>query len=174
MPAPTVYRMICNFQVFRDSRVQSLLSENHPTRIFSDWPNEAVPPAMLVLMMHENPHLRDWAMKQVSRSTSVSITRSDASLLQYGRALEMILLPFASGPEARSEATSIHLVTESATLWSSFHSVVRLLHPVHLTFFTSKGVDVRHVITGHLHDHGLGSFGSLQIYVLAHEPYGRI
>lgn len=153
--------MICNFQVFQDSRVQCFLDENYPTSSFSDWPEEPVPPAMLVLMMHDNAKLRDWAVKQVSRSTTVPISQNDASSLPYGKALEIILLPFTSGPQSPSETSSVRLVTEPATLWSSFHAVLRLLHPTHLTFFTSKGVDARHVVNGHLHDHGLGSFRSL-------------
>ncbi|KAE9391988.1 hypothetical protein BT96DRAFT_1000768 [Gymnopus androsaceus JB14] len=48
---------------------------------FSNWPEEPVPPAMLVLMTHDNAKLREWAMKQASRSTTVPISQNDASSL---------------------------------------------------------------------------------------------
>lgn len=161
IPTPTLYRMICNFQIFQDSRIQTFLEQHPPSRSPSDWPAEPIPPAMLVLMMHENATLRDWSVKQASRCTNIPISQDDAAPLLYDQALEIIMLPFISTAQARSDSISIRLITETVTLWSSFHSVLRLLHPKQLTFFSSKGVDVRHVVTGHLHDHGPGQRLSL-------------
>ncbi|KAJ3847326.1 SEN1 N terminal-domain-containing protein [Lentinula lateritia] len=173
IPTPTLYRMICNFQVFQDSRIQTFLEQHPPSRSPSDLPAEPIPPAMLVLMMHENATLRDWSVKQASRCTNIPISQDDAPPLLYDKALEIIMLPFISTPQARSNSTSIRLVTETVTLWSSFHSVLRLLHPKHLTFFSSKGVDVRHVVTGHLHDHGPEFKTVLQCFNLVLKRLGK-
>ncbi|KIK69521.1 hypothetical protein GYMLUDRAFT_33895 [Collybiopsis luxurians FD-317 M1] len=150
IPTATLYRMICNFDVFQDPRVQSFFNENIPAQSLHEWPDESVPPAVLVLMMHENPALREWAVKQVSRCTTIPIPESDTAVLPYNKALEIILLPFT---QSSSDANSARLIADPLILWSSFHSVLRLLHPIHLTF-SSKGVDARHVVTGHLHDRG--------------------
>ncbi|KAJ3910558.1 SEN1 N terminal-domain-containing protein [Lentinula edodes] len=173
IPTSTLYRMICNFQIFQDSRIQTFLEQHSPSRSPSDWPAEPIPPAMLVLMMHENATLRDWSVKQASRCTNIPISQDDAPPILYDQALEIIMLPFISTAQARSDSISIRLVTETVTLWSSFHSVLRLLHPKHLKFFSSKGVDVRHVVTGHLHDHGPEFKTVLQCFNLVLKRLGK-
>ncbi|KAF9077696.1 SEN1 N terminal-domain-containing protein [Rhodocollybia butyracea] len=154
IPIPIVYRMLCNFHTFRDPRIQEYLEQNPPTLAFSDWPTDPPPPALLVLMMHRNSALRSWSVQQVSSCTTVPISQNDASSLPYDKTLEIILQPFSSTPESPAQPNSISLVTDPVALWSSFHSVLRLLHPKHITYLSSKGVDVRHVVIGHLHDHG--------------------
>ncbi|KAF5385735.1 hypothetical protein D9757_005459 [Collybiopsis confluens] len=151
VPPVVVYRMICNFFVFRSPRIQAFFDECLMTQSLYEWPQEPVAPSLLVLMMHENPALRDWAGKQASRCASLPISQNDASSLQYSEALEIILLPFA---KAHSDASPVRLVTDLTTLWSSFQSILRIVHPNHLSFLSSKGLDVRHVVAGHLHDHG--------------------
>ncbi|KAJ3978925.1 SEN1 N terminal-domain-containing protein, partial [Lentinula detonsa] len=151
IPTPVFYRMICNFKVFQNPRIQSFLEQTSLPRTPSNWPAASIPPAMLVLLMHANATLREWALNQVLRCTVVPISHDDASFLPYNQALELIMLSFSA--QVRPE-TPIRLVADVETLWSSFHSVLRLLRPTHLTYSSSEGVDIRHVVTGHLHNDG--------------------
>ncbi|KAJ3747263.1 AAA domain-containing protein [Lentinula detonsa] len=153
IPTPALYRMICNFQVFQDPRIQSFLEQTSLPRTPSDWLAESIPPAMLVLLMHANATLREWALNQASRCTVVPISEDDASSFPYNQALELIILSITSSTQVHPD-TPICLVADAVTLWSSFHSVLRLLRPTHLTYSSSKGVDIRHVVTGHLHNDG--------------------
>ncbi|KAJ4482134.1 SEN1 N terminal-domain-containing protein [Lentinula aciculospora] len=173
IPTPTLYRMICNFQVFQDSRIQFFLEQNAPFLNTSDWPADPIPPAMLVLMMHDNATLREWALKQVSRCTTIPISQDHALSLPYDKALEMISSPFTSTTPMTPDTSLVRLITEPMTLWSSFYSVLRVLHPKHLTSPSSKGIDIRHVVTGHLHGHGPEFKNVLRCFSLVLKRLGK-
>ncbi|KAJ3716910.1 SEN1 N terminal-domain-containing protein [Lentinula raphanica] len=171
IPTPILYRMICNFQVFQDARIQAFLAQTPLPRLPSDWPMNYIPPAMLVLMMHGNVTLREWAVKLASRCTVVPISQDDASSLPYNQALEVILSLFTS-PKVQL-ATPISLVSDAVTLWKSFYMVLRLLHPTHIMYRSSRRVDIRHMVTGHLHDHGVEFKTVLQCFTLILKRLGK-
>ncbi|KAF5369282.1 hypothetical protein D9758_002689 [Tetrapyrgos nigripes] len=152
IPTPIVYRMICNFIVFRDARIQAIINQSPPKDCLPSWPPDPVPPALMALLFHQDAAVRSWASKQAAKCTIVPMLKDDL-LRAYQASIDIVIRAFTPNSMAAMNVQTIPFTKDPALLWGSLYEFIRLLHPQHLTFVTS-GSDLRHVITGHLHDSG--------------------
>jgi len=157
IPMPIVYRAVCNFAIFQDARIQEIINKFPPEDCLPSWPSDPMPPAMMVLLLHQNPKVRSWASKQSGKCTVVPMPKGEF-VRGYQIAVDIVVRGFtrSSGNAVNMTGNgtgSIPLSEDPVVLWTGLREFIHLIHPQHLTFVTS-GSDLRHVVTGHLHDSG--------------------
>lgn len=151
VPSTLLYRMVANWKVFSDARIQTLFAHCLPTRIVSDWPMKSPPPGLLVLQMGESKALRDWARKQ-TLSCELSLLAPHQFTESYSQALMAMVAVVSSPTYASSE--SLLLSTEPPVVWAAFGTMLRLVPVERLMPSRTQAIDLRHVVSGHLHDTG--------------------
>ncbi|THV05327.1 hypothetical protein K435DRAFT_774010 [Dendrothele bispora CBS 962.96] len=158
VPMIVVYRMICNFAIFQDAKIQAIIDQFSPDDCLPSWPTDPMLPAMMVLLFHKNPTVRSWASKQAGKCTVIPIPKNEF-VRGYQMAVDLVVRGFTpktvdgTNTNVQAAATTVALSEDQAVLWTSLREFIRLIHPQYLTFVTS-GSDLRHVVTGHLHDSG--------------------
>jgi senataxin len=128
---------------------------------------------MLILLVDENPQVRQWAKNQISKCKIVPIPKQKF-VGAYAVTVDLIAHAVSAGtqiiglsnpaipaiyPNNSAIATSgafstFSYATDPANLWSGFCAFLRLVPPELLTSGTSHNVDLRRLVTGHLHDTG--------------------
>ncbi len=160
VPSAVVYRMLANFGVFQDARILSIV-DKYPPSVPLRWPLDILPAGILLLLLHRNPLVRDWATKQTAKCTIVPIP-NEAFNGPYSEVLKVIAFIYSppSTTTIPSMANLTHLraffVAEPISLWSSFLPLLKLIPPESLVSGTFQHVDIRRVLVAHLHDTGPG------------------
>jgi senataxin len=169
-PSAVVYHMVCNLQILQDSRILSIIRAHSPSDLLPGWPVDPPPAGMLILLVDENPRVRQWAKNQASKCKIVPIPK-EKFVGPYAVALEAIAHAVSAGTDLSSSATLavptnntaiatsnafriFSYTTDPADLWSGFCAFLRLIPPKLLTSSTNHNVDLRRLVTGHLHDTG--------------------
>lgn len=151
IPSTLLYRMVANWKVFSDARIQTLFSHCIPARIVSDWPMRSPPPGLLMLHMGQSKTLRDWARKQ-TLSCEVGLLAPH----QFTESYSLSLLAMASviTSPAYASPESLLLSTEPPVVWAAFGTMLRLVPVENLMPSRMQTIDLRHIVSGHLHDTG--------------------
>jgi len=161
LPPATVYRMVSNWTIFCDSRIQTILHTYALSNCPTGWPTDPLPPGMFVLLIVANPLLRTWAKSHASNS---SLIASDKFLGSHVNALGVLahaINASHNGPAQSSLGTITppNFNTQltfagSFDLWSGFHSALRLIPPEFLSSSSRQRINIGRIVTGHLHDQG--------------------
>ncbi|KAM6494154.1 SEN1 N terminal domain containing protein [Amanita muscaria] len=144
---PIVYRALFNWTIFSDSQVQSML-QNNIDRI-DGFPECAAPPGALLLLFFQEPKVRQWAHRQVTRTAVVPIP-SDQFVGMYKEVLNLVVDLISS---ASSAERTFALSTDSSVLWQALHTFLRYVPPEMLKN-KQANCDVRQAVVGHLHSEG--------------------
>lgn len=163
-PAAVVFRMVSNWTIFNDPRVRSVIYQAPPAlqHVF-EWPKDALPPGMLVLMMDERIDVRNWAKSQASRAISPML--DNKFLKSHIRSLEaiteaMAMLDHKASSLPYSEFSSLShdkeilFTSDLCVLWAAFYTVLKFTPVNWLKQRPQQHLDLRHIVTGHLHDTG--------------------
>lgn len=164
-PSAVVYHMVCNLEIMQDSRILSLIRDYPPSDLLPGWPIDPPPVGMLMLLVDENPKVRQWAKNQISRCKIVPIPK-EKFVGPYQVAMDAIACAVSAGTQIVSvDSTntviagggtfhSFSYATDPTDLWSGFCALLRLIPPELLNSSTLRNVDLRRLVTGHLHDTG--------------------
>ncbi|KAG6910679.1 hypothetical protein DXG01_008723 [Tephrocybe rancida] len=145
------YRMMSNWTVFKDPRIQSVINDRPPPEPLPRWPKDPLPPGMLILLMHDKADVRRWAEAHASQCTAVPMPEDDF-IGVYLDVVEII------GRHLTDQALDINLslsfATKPSDLWAGFRIALRQL-PVNALGSTSRQYsDFRGIIARHLYDTG--------------------
>lgn len=155
-----VYRIVSNWTTFSDPRIQLVIKNYAPTMALPDWPTDPLPPGMLLLLMHSNAKVRQWAEMHASKCSVVPI-HDDQFLGTYLNSLGAIASSFSMlNNSTASIPNTFNITSVDGDFWNGFASVLRLLPTTRLTLSPTNQVDLRRLVAAHLHDTGSRSFFS--------------
>lgn len=174
VPPAVVYHMVCNLDILQDARIISIIHVYPPSDSLPGWPTDPPPPGILILTVDENAEVRRWAKSQLSRCKTVPIPK-EKFVGAYSIAMDAIAHAASSRTQIDSPHNSAIIVdmlrsttimasssfgsfpyaTNPVDLWSGFYAFLRLVPSELLTSSPHHNVDLRRLVTGHLHDTGL-------------------
>ena len=166
LPPATVYRMVSNWTIFCDPRIQSILNRYAPSNCSTDWPTDPLPPGMFVLLIVENPLLRSWASNHASSSSLITSDKFRDSHINALGVLAHALHASHIGPAQSSLSTPappnpfniLLTFAGSLDLWSGFYSALRLVPPEFFISTSRQRINIGRIVTSHLHDQGPRQF----------------
>ncbi|KAH9080551.1 SEN1 N terminal-domain-containing protein [Lactarius deliciosus] len=165
-PPALVYLALSNLDILLDSRVLSIIAAYTPPSEFSSWPPDPPPPGLFYLSLHQSPSIRRWAELQIMRCRNTpmpSETFVGPYLTAFGAAMD-VLTKSKPAPTLSSGPT-FPFSQDTASIWSGFVPILRLLPREFLRQGGQSSVDLRHVVAGHLHDTGPQFADVLRCYV---------
>jgi senataxin len=151
---------VSNWNVFCDSRVTSYLQSHVPPSPVPGWPENPLPPGLLVLLIADDAKLRIWAKDYASRSKLIP---KDLLSKSYIEALELVVsaLDISSRPFSEEDAILDQAMpsplkhiqlAETSDLWSGIYTIMRLLPPEWLNSNLGNPLKLRRVTLSHLQD----------------------
>ncbi|KAF8798795.1 hypothetical protein BYT27DRAFT_6878132 [Phlegmacium glaucopus] len=180
LPPATVYRMVSNWTIFCDSRIQTILRTYAPSNCSTGWPTDPLPPGMFVLLIVASPVLRTWAKGHASNSSLIAPDKFLDSHVNALGVLAHAIHASHSGPAQPSLSTTAppNLNTQlefagSFDLWSGFHSALRLIPPEFLTSTSRQRINIGRMVTSHLHDQGPHFVEVLKCFILMVKRLGK-
>lgn len=165
-PPALVYLALSNLDILLDSRVLSIIAAYTPPSEFTSWPPDPPPPGLFYLSLHQSPSTRRWAELQIMRcrNTPMSSETFVGSYLTAFGAVMDVLTKSKPAPTLSSGPT-FPFSQDTASIWSGFVPILRLLPRECLRQGGRSSVDLRHVVAGHLHDTGPQFADVLRCYV---------
>jgi senataxin len=151
-----VYRMVCNWTIFSDPRILSAIYASSLNKPLPGWPGDPLPLGMFVLLLSDNPNVRQWAGSQALRCTIVPMS-SELFVGPYLQAIEVVARALTLSGTSRMPDPALFpfsFARDPCHLWSGFSAVLRHIPVDALASDTRQHVDFRRIITGHLHDTG--------------------
>ena len=160
-PPALVYLALSNLDVLLDNRVLSIIAAYTPSSEFTSWPSDPPPPGLFYLSLHQNPSIRRWAELQMMkcRHTPMPSETFVGSYLTAFGAVVNVLTKSEPTP-ALSSGSTFPFSQDTASIWSGFVPVLRLLPRKCLRQGEWTSVDLCHVVAGHLHDTGPRAYPS--------------
>lgn len=150
-PPAVVYRIVFNVNFLQDERIHRLF-QRPPSAPFTGWLADPLPPGLLLLFMHENSDVRNWALQQAKSSSAPIPDEKQHS--QHRLALEFIMNNISSIVNNATEARNLQFpfTLDTGIIWQALFHVINYLPPKFFLGFTS----IRRFVAGHLHDTGPG------------------
>lgn len=151
LPPTLLYRMVVNWTVFSDPRIQALFRQCVAPKTVTGWPTGNPPPVpgTLALLIHESQDVRQWARKQCLASQLVMMA-PERFTNSYSSALAFIANAVHPNPKPQKVSSS----QDPNVLWPAFGIILRLVPIDRLITTRVESMDLGHIITGHLHDTG--------------------
>jgi senataxin len=152
----TVYRMVCNWTIFSDPGILSVINSSLSTTSLPGWPRDPLPSGMFVLLLSDNLSVRQWAVNQALKCTTVPMS-NDLFVGSYLQAIEVVGRAMTLSETTRSADPSLchfSLARDPCDLWSGFSVVLRHIPVDALASDAQQPVSFRRIVTGHLHDTG--------------------
>ena len=161
LPPATVYRMVSNWTIFCDPRIQSIFHRYAPSNCSAGWPTDPFPPGMFVLLIVVNPLLRGWASSHASSSSLIAPDKFRHSHVNalgvLAHAIHASHIGAAqSSLSAPAPPNSFNMqltFAGSFDLWSGFYSALRLIPPEFISTSRQR-INIGRIVTSHLHDQG--------------------
>ncbi|KAL0961073.1 hypothetical protein HGRIS_014934 [Hohenbuehelia grisea] len=167
-PSAIVYQMTSTIPLLKDPKIISVLRSFPPVHPFLEWPEDPIPPGMLMLLLDQNSAIRTWAADQIKRCKTVPIpiaTLDD----RYKSALGTIMSALSA---SQSASAAYSFCDDRFEQWSGFTSVIRMLPPEVLSTPIAGINDPRRLVIGHLHDTGPHFLAVLQCFLLVLKRLG--
>jgi senataxin len=165
VPFALVYHILSNTSILLDPWILKLI-HSLPLGDFLGWPTDIPPPGLLLLILDEEPKVRQWARNQISNFTLVPIPKDRftqpfiavletmvAALERHRSIVSSQYYPPASNLDV-SAVHSFSFTSDPSEFWSGVGAILRLIPPEFMVSTSTTRVDFRRVIIGHLHDTG--------------------
>ncbi|KAG6816805.1 hypothetical protein H0H87_002774 [Tephrocybe sp. NHM501043] len=149
-PAVT-YRMVSNWTIFKDPRIQSIINDRPPPEPLPKWPKDPLPPGMFMLLMHDKTEVRRWAEAQASLSTAAPMPIDDY-MGTYLNVFETIGRQLTD--QTLNANFSFPFATEPSALWAGFRHALRQFPITALSSPSRPYTDFRGIVARHLYDTG--------------------
>jgi senataxin len=160
IPSPLVLRMMSNWAIFSDPRIQNIIRSIPPRAVFQDWPSASVPPGVLVLLVEQTSALRQWASSQMSHYPS-GPTAVDNFTESHMKALEALTYGLtsrdSSGPSS-GPFSFLDFVQDSSEVWAGLNSALRFVPVEYLKQSSRCKVDIRKLVSRHLSETEIRAF----------------
>ncbi|KAA1469989.1 hypothetical protein DENSPDRAFT_797113 [Dentipellis sp. KUC8613] len=161
-PPAVVFHIVANVHVLKNSGIQSILQAYTPSTAISAWPSEPVPPGILLLLLHQDQRIRQWARLHVARCRTAPMAMEKfVDTYPLVSDIMMHVVSQAGGNPATSGGppTTFPLQTfafsqKPAVLWSGFVTAFRMFPTEMLKPRQGTGFNLAHFVVGHLHDTG--------------------
>ncbi|KAG2010053.1 RNA helicase [Coprinopsis cinerea AmutBmut pab1-1] len=153
VPPPLLYRILANWTVFTDSNVQAILHAFVPDSAVPDWPSNHCPPGLIISMSDDSQKLREWACRQLP-SLELAIMSLEKFTPSYVKAFRALTAAIQSQSNPASPISTVQLSSDPIILWSAFSTVLRLVPADWILSNRNQNLDLRHLVTSHLHDTG--------------------
>ncbi|KAF9534475.1 SEN1 N terminal-domain-containing protein [Crepidotus variabilis] len=149
LPVPTLYRMVANWNIFNDSRVQSYFLAHSIPEDEEGWPQSPLPPGLLVFLMVDPPHLRKWAVTLASNSSIIPL---DAFSAPYITAMASITSVLRRQLPDAMDTPKHELIpfAEPASIFNGVNAVLRLVPPDWLKGSSGQPLELRRALLSHL------------------------
>ncbi|KAI0822260.1 SEN1 N terminal-domain-containing protein [Trametes gibbosa] len=167
-PPAVTFLILTYLHMLQDSRVTSILHAFCPRALVEAWPTDIPPSTLLALLFDSSFELRQWAQKQC-KLYEVAPISTENFLLSHSTVLKAVLDSIESSRslgDCFGPAYKVSFVTDIPSQWAGLTTLLRFT-PVEL-FRSSKsfGLDIRHIVTGHLHDTGEHLIDVLKCFVI--------
>ena len=154
--------MLSNLKILQDARVLNVLQECVPTRAFSEWPDDIPPVGLLLLLMHTEEKVRDWARVQLATYKDAPM-KSEEFLPMYIEALEKAtkIIGLFDAQLLKVDRSSdtfkdpFPFSRDPSQLWLGYSSFLRFVPPERLRSSEMFRLDVRRIVISHLSDPGI-------------------
>lgn len=171
VPPAVVYHMVSNLDILQDTRILSIIHTYPLSDSLPGWPTDPPPPGILILTMDEKAEVQQWAKSIISNCRVVPIPK-EKFVGAYSIAMDAVAHAISTGTQTRNNSAMVTsslnstiimapgifrnfpYSRDSANLWSGFCAFLRLVPPEMLTSNAHHNVDLRRLVTGHLHDTG--------------------
>lgn len=160
VPSPIVLRMMSNWAIFSDPRIQSIIHSIPPRTVFQDWPTVSIPPGVLALLVEQTPALRQWANSQMSLHPSgpISVDNFTESHMKALEALTYGLTSRDSSGPSSGPFSFLNFTRESSEIWAGLNSALRFVPVEYLKQSSRCQVDIRKLVSRHLSDTEIRAF----------------
>ncbi|KAF7314267.1 hypothetical protein MKEN_00899300 [Mycena kentingensis (nom. inval.)] len=138
-PSAVSYHAVVNLAVLEDPEVMTAIRQHPPTACIETWPEDPVPPGILILLMHEDSQVRKWAEMQAARAKRVPIEELSA---MHTVAITVLNECLKSDAPRKYCASS-----DMRVLWSAFTNFIKFVPP-------DCQEQIYKSVIGHLHDAG--------------------
>lgn len=147
-----LYRMVYNWTIFCDSRVVSYLATHALPNSLPGWPQTSIPPGILLLLLVEQNHLRQWAISRLPKNTFIPLESFQESyLLAIGTICDVIQRQLRDSASSQVPVVVEHYsFAPPSDFWNGMNLVLRLLPPKWLAGSSEKPVELRRAIMNHL------------------------
>lgn len=171
VPPAVIYHMVSNLDILEDHRILSIIRACPPSDSLPGWPTDPPPPGILILTMDEKVGVQQWAKNIISKCKIVPIPK-EKFVGAYSITMDVVAHAVSIGAQVKNNSATIAGPTNNTTivapgtfssfsystdpvnLWSGFCSFLRLVPSELLTSSVHRNVDLRRLVTGHLHDTG--------------------
>ncbi|KAH9922778.1 SEN1 N terminal-domain-containing protein [Epithele typhae] len=139
--------------MLQDSRIIALIHTYCPREVLQNWPSDVPPAGLLALLFAEAPQIHDWARKQ-SLHCQVQPMPAENFLSGHTDLLKMVSESLVSSrplSDCFGGEYKFTSLQEQSSVWASYVTLIRFAPPKFLSE-NETGVDIRHVIVGHLHN----------------------
>ncbi|KAH9950533.1 SEN1 N terminal-domain-containing protein [Amylocystis lapponica] len=168
-PPAVVYHILSNLHILQDPRILKIIHSSPPGALISRWPTDIPPAGLFFLLLDARLESRNWARQQLASYKSTPLSK-DHFLSTYITVLQTVtklVMPESSvNPGVVDILARFTFVQDVATLWSGYCAMLRFVPVEFLRTGKSIGIDLRHVVIGHLHDTGTHFIDVLKGFVL--------
>lgn len=153
-PPAVAYHIFYNPHILRDAQISEIVRDTPPVQLISRWPTDYPPPCLFYLVVDEREGIRKWALEQLGLCKAAAMP-ADRFLPTYCSVLKTIT-SIVSNEAGDSDASSVGIIfsRDPTVLWSGYSIILRYVPSEYLCPQKSLDVDVRRVVTSHLHDTG--------------------
>jgi senataxin len=174
-PPALVYLALSNLSVLQDSRVLLTIAKYTPSSEFLSWPSDPPPPGLFYMLFHESSSVRRWAELQMMRCqhTPMSMDRFvDPYLTAFGAVVDALAVGkpttnLNSGP-------TFPFTQDTASIWSAFAFVLRLLPHEYLRPGGGSRADLSHIVAVHLYDAGPRAYTFCVLMNISPDVFTRV
>lgn len=153
-PPAVAYHIFCNPHIIRDARISKIVRYGLPGQIIGTWPTDYPPPCLFYLLVDEREDVRQWASEQLG-SCKAAAMPADRFSLSYRTVLKMITSVVSGQAGGRdAEGLDPNFSQDSSVLWSGYAIILRYVPSDYLRPQKCLDLDIRRVVTSHLHDTG--------------------
>lgn len=154
-PPAVSYHLVVNVRILQNVDVVNAIRAHVPPEPVIGWPTDPPAAGLLILMMDDDLSVRRWAKSQAMKCTVVPVA-NDVFIGPHLDAFKAIAHALAStGATTNQPSVAFPSIsTDPTVLWSGLVAVLRLVPDERLTSSAHFNVDVRRIVTSHLHDNG--------------------
>lgn len=151
LTSATLYRMISNWTIFFDNRIISYFATHVLPGTLDNWP-DTFPPGLLLFLMIEHKHLRNWALSLAHKSNPIALESFEGSYLS---AVGLISNAARRQPpvtvKTRDRDTlELFPFAKSPDFWTGLSAMLRLLPPQWLKGDVGQPLELRRMVLSHL------------------------
>jgi len=143
--------MISNWTIFFDNRIISYLATHVLPDTLDDWP-DTLPPGLLLFLMIEHKHLRNWALSLAHKSNPIALEIFEGSYLSAVGLISNAARRQSPVPVMIRDRDTIEFFpfAKSSDFWTGFSAVLRLLPPKWLKGDVGQPLELRRIVLSHL------------------------